>query len=99
VDSDHVIQHLLSPTGCFYLVAVSQNKPEDIMQQMDDKHGLKSKVTASLIVSRTRVLNNPRLFSADVRVVNICISFASRSMGRNVQIPFHCTRDQHTCNV
>lgn len=40
-----VTQILLSPTGCFYLVTVSQNKPAEIMQRMEQDYGLISKVT------------------------------------------------------
>ncbi|KIM34149.1 hypothetical protein M408DRAFT_303201 [Serendipita vermifera MAFF 305830] len=41
------VKALLSPSGCFYLVAVSQNKPVEIMQRMEQEYGLLSKTVLS----------------------------------------------------
>lgn len=41
------VKALLSPSGCFYLVAVSQNKPAEIMQRMEQEYGLLSKTVLS----------------------------------------------------
>lgn len=39
-----LVEHLLSPTGQFYLVAVKQNDVPSIQRRMFDEHGLRSEV-------------------------------------------------------
>jgi len=46
------LQSLLSPSGCFYLVAVKENNPPEIMKRMDERFGLKSEVSDRFLSSR-----------------------------------------------